>query len=179
MTPELLRSRAEDRLHLTRTQIREMPQKDVEELVYELQVHQVELNMQNEELRRIQDELALSRQKYRDLYDFAPIGYLTLNREGQIIEANFYACMYLDVTRDRITGKKLNSFVDSASQDDFYTHFHRVFDTGGRQTADLRLVRDRVVQVNTQVHIPEDGNCCMTMTDVTHMAAPAPARAAG
>jgi two-component system, cell cycle sensor histidine kinase and response regulator CckA len=66
--PEL-RGRAEDFLTKTRDEIRIMPPRDAAELVYELQVHQLELKMQNDELMRTQDELRTSRQKYRDLYD--------------------------------------------------------------------------------------------------------------
>ena len=57
-------------------------------LIHELRVHQIELEMQNEELRRVHNDLEISRSQYADLYDFAPVGYLTLNKHGQIDNLN-------------------------------------------------------------------------------------------
>ncbi len=68
-----------------------MPVKDVQQLVHELQVHQIELEMQNDELRRTQVELEAARDRYVDLYDFSPAGHLTLDMHGKIVEANLRA----------------------------------------------------------------------------------------
>ena len=81
-TSQSLRRRAERRLESTGQDIAAMPVQDVQRLVYELQVHQLQLEMQNEELNRAQIELATIRDRYADLYDFAPVGYLTLNSHG-------------------------------------------------------------------------------------------------
>ncbi len=72
---------------------------DLEALVHELQVHQVELEMQNDELRRAQAVIEESRSQYADLYDFAPIAYLTLDKDGLIVEANFKAAELLGTDR--------------------------------------------------------------------------------
>src|SRR5215831_10339384 len=80
-----LRQRAEQLMRATRAQILAMPDQHVRTLVYELQVHQIELEVQNEELRQAQIELAESRDRYSDLYEFAPIGYVTLDPRGRII----------------------------------------------------------------------------------------------
>jgi len=58
------------------------------QVLHDLRAHQIELETQNEELRRVQSELEVSRERYFDLYDLAPVGYVTLNEQGSILEAN-------------------------------------------------------------------------------------------
>jgi two-component system cell cycle sensor histidine kinase/response regulator CckA len=95
-------------------------------LVQELQIHQVELEMQNEELRRIQTELAGSRAEYADLYDFAPVGYLSLDREGRVLRANLTAAALLGAERDRLTGHPLLVHIVAADREIFYSHLREV-----------------------------------------------------
>jgi PAS domain-containing protein len=97
--PTMLRQRAEDFLQKTSQAIGAMPVQDVQQLVHELQVSQIELEMQNEELRRTQQELEASRDRYSALYDFAPVGYLTLDRAGVIREANLTVARLLGTAR--------------------------------------------------------------------------------
>ena len=88
-----------------------MPVKDVQQLVHELQVHQIELEMQNDELRRTQLELEAARDRYVDLYDFSPAGHLTLDTHGTIVEANLRAGTLLGINRkaaDRTTTRALH-----------------------------------------------------------------------
>lgn len=82
-------------------------------LLYELQVHQVELEMQNESLRQAQVELATSRDRYRDLYDFSPVGYLTLTSMGLIAEANLTFAGWLGALRSGLIGKPFSLFITS------------------------------------------------------------------
>ena len=81
---------------------------DVKTLVHELQVPQIEPEVQNEELRKAQQDLEHSRSKYQDLYDFAPVGYVTLNEKGLILDANLTAC--------RLFGVKRQALMDSQKQ---------------------------------------------------------------
>jgi len=110
-----------------------------------------------------------SRQKYRDIYDFAPIGFITLNKQGVIQEANFYSSVFLNLSRSELQQKRLQFFVDAAYQDECFLHYRKVFDTGGRQTCELKL-KDRYVHINSQAHIPDDGHCFSTLVDITHLA---------
>ena len=77
-------------------------EKRLQRVVHDLQVHQTELETQNEDLRRLQLELEESRSSYRDLYDFAPAGYLTLNEDGSILEANLMASRLLGVEKNAL-----------------------------------------------------------------------------
>jgi PAS domain-containing protein len=76
-------------------------------LIHELQVHQSELEMQNEELRKAQEQLGESLAKYSDLYDFAPVGYVTSNKDGLILEANLTFAGQLGIERGRLLNTPL------------------------------------------------------------------------
>ena len=94
-----MRARAEESLAKTRRDVARMPVQDVQRLVHELQVHQIELEMQNDELRRTQLGLAEASDRYSDLYDFAPVGYFSLDEQGRILEVNLTGATLLGVAR--------------------------------------------------------------------------------
>jgi PAS domain S-box-containing protein len=98
----------------------------VQELVHELLVYQVELEMQNEELRRAQEEIDRTKSRYVDLYDFAPVGYFTLDKDGIILETNLTGANLLGVDRGSSLGQPLSVFMSHASQRPFYAHLHAV-----------------------------------------------------
>ena len=114
--------------------------------VHELRVHQIELEMQNEELRRVQLELDAQRAKYFELFDLAPVGYLSMSDEGIVGEANFTAASLLDVERRQLIGKPFIVFIFTPDRDMFYRHLESLRQTGAPQTCALRLRRagDRV-----------------------------------
>src|SRR5215813_8942159 len=99
---ERFRKRAEQLMCSTKSEVRDMSARAVEQVVYELQIHRIELEMQNEELRRAQTKLEEARDRYHDLYDFSPIGHLTRDAQGRIVEANLQACTLLNVNRIHI-----------------------------------------------------------------------------
>jgi two-component sensor histidine kinase/PAS domain-containing protein len=136
-----LRQRAEQTLRERPASLDDLSPREVQRLVHELQVHQIELEMQNEELRRAQEELEASRARYLDLYDLAPVGYFTLNAQGTILEANLTAAGLLRVERGRLIGRPLTRFIVKADQDVYYFHRRELFETGAPQVCDLRLVR--------------------------------------
>ena len=124
---------------MTNRDVAAMPVKDVQQLVHELQVHQIELEMQNDELRRAQMELEVARDRYVNLYDFSPAGYLTLDIQGMIQEANLRAGTLLGLNRQDLIGQPLARFCVSDDRDILHRHRQAVLTSGTRQTCELRL----------------------------------------
>ncbi|NOT54391.1 MAG: PAS domain S-box protein [Deltaproteobacteria bacterium] len=138
---DALRQRAEERLRLTDNDVPRMSSTEVRRLVHELQVTQIELHMQNEELQRAQAELTAARDRYSDLYDFAPVGYLTLTPAGVIVEANLTAASLLGTERARLIGSLLSRFLEMDARDTLYLHLRRGMVKKGVRRCDL-AVRD-------------------------------------
>ena len=138
--PDQLRTKAE-------TQFVRAPEKDriprpAEELLHEFQVYQVELEMQNEELRQAQVELEESRDRYVDLYDFAPVGYLTLTRDAMIAEVNLTGAALLGIERKKLLQRRFVHFVAEEDSDRWSRFFVSVLQHGERQNCELVLKRD-------------------------------------
>ena len=108
-------------------------------VIHELQIHQVELEMQNEELIRVHTELEASRKRYLDLYDQAPCGYLSLTEESLILDANLTAGKLLGVSRGMLLKKDLTQFILSEDQDIYYLRRKALFETGAPQEFKLRM----------------------------------------
>ncbi len=119
--PEELRKMAENRL-AAKPDISTM-QSDEKRLVHELQVHQIELEMINENLCHTQAELEKSRACYYDLYELAPVGYLTVNDRSSILNANLTATKLLGIPRNALLNMPLTQFILAADQDQY--HFRR------------------------------------------------------
>ncbi|OQX05220.1 MAG: hypothetical protein BWK76_27775 [Desulfobulbaceae bacterium A2] len=113
------------------------------DLLHELQVHQIELEMQNEELRRAQLALEESRDRYLDLYEFAPVGYLSLDRAGLIVGGNLTAAALLGVERAKLLQKRFDRFVEEEDRDLWRRHLLALWGGTGHEslTAELRLRR--------------------------------------
>ena len=109
--------------------------------LHELRVHQIELEMQNEELRQTEAELDAARARYFDLYDLAPVSYCTINEDGLILEANLTAARTLGVDRGMLVGQSITRWIFSEDQDIYYQHRKRLFEASGRQVCELRMVR--------------------------------------
>jgi two-component system cell cycle sensor histidine kinase/response regulator CckA len=119
--------------------LKKLPAEEAEHLIHELRVHQIELEMQNDELRRSQEELEASRSKYADLYDFAPVSYFTFDKNGLILEANLTGAGLLGFERSRLIKKPFSIFVEKDYQNSFYLHRKKVFDVSDRQTCEIKL----------------------------------------
>jgi PAS domain S-box-containing protein len=139
-----LRRRAQEQAlknGLAQENIDALSQEDTRHLLHDLRVHQIELEMQNEELRRAQVELEDSRSRYFDLYDLAPVGYCTLNDKGLILEANLTSAAMLGVVRSALIKQPLSSFIHNEDQEIYYLHRKLLFETGSPQVCELRMLR--------------------------------------
>jgi chemotaxis family two-component system sensor kinase Cph1 len=168
-----LRGRAEEKAGVNDTDTpAKLSPEEARLLLHELRVHQIELEMQNEELRRTQQELEASRERYFDLYDLAPVGYLTLSEQGLILEANLTAAKLLGVARGALVAQRLTSFIHPDYEDVYYRHRKQLFATGAPQVDDLRLATKGGffwARVETVVGEDADGApvCRTVISDVT------------
>jgi diguanylate cyclase (GGDEF)-like protein/PAS domain S-box-containing protein len=137
-----LRADAETQLAHTLPSSAGLPDRPAEELLHELQVYQSELEMQNEELRQAHLALEESRDRYLDLYEFAPISYFTLTREGMISEANLTGAALLGVERKNLLHRRFARFVMPEDRDRWQQHFMSTAQHGEKQSCELALRRD-------------------------------------
>jgi PAS domain S-box-containing protein len=142
---QALRKKAEE---ISRTTAQELPANldemstgEVRLLLHELRVHQIELEMQNAELRRTRDELEIERRRYFDLYDLAPVGYCTVSEEGLLLEANLAAINLLGVTRNTLPGQRMSQFILEEEQNGYYLFRKDLFASGQPQSCELRMVK--------------------------------------
>ena len=170
-----LRGRAEVRLRGQRNGHQSQnedspPAMDAPRLLHELQVHQIELEMQNEELRKAGDEMEAGLEKYNELFDFAPVGYLTLDREGAIREANLAGASLLGIPRAPLMKQRFGFFVDPADRPAFNTFLLQIFNSEAWQECDLRLqVKGKpplVVRIRANRFDLGDA-CRLAVTDIT------------
>lgn len=140
-----IRREAEDRLLERANTTAENPEshfpEDAQKLIHELRVHQIELEMQNEELRRVQLELDIAHTRYFDLYDLAPVGYCTVSEKGIILEANLTATTLLGLARGLLVKQPFSNFIFKEDQDIYYLCRKQIFETGEPQVCELRMVK--------------------------------------
>jgi two-component system, cell cycle sensor histidine kinase and response regulator CckA len=139
---QALRDRAEEKSRsIAQLQPDTMGPEETKRLLHELRVHQIELEMQNEELRAAQIELDVARSRYFDLYELAPVGYCTVSKTGLILEANLTLATLLGVTRGVLVKQPLASFILKEDQEIYYRHRKVLFETGQSQVCELRLMK--------------------------------------
>jgi len=110
-------------------------------LVHELRVHQIELQMQNDELCRAQAELNATRERYFDLYNLAPVGYFIVSHEGRILETNLTGVILLGIPRAALVKQPITRFIFKEDQDVYYLHRRELLATGKAHTCELRMVK--------------------------------------
>jgi PAS domain S-box-containing protein len=126
---------------------------DAQSVIQELRLHQIELEMQNEELRHMQHELETSREKYFALYDLAPVGYITLDEKGIIMEANLTSAVLLGEERSNLVRQPLNRFIYREDQDIYYHCHKQLVKTNAKQACEMRMVRNDGILFWVQIDI--------------------------
>ncbi len=134
-----LRLRAEKFLTAESGEFDRISPADVKNLVLELKMRQVRLEMQNEELQQAQETITQSRDRYADLYDFAPVGYFTLDRKGKIVEVNLAGARLLGAEPDRLVNQSSFRWVAPESREVCRSHYRKVFASQGPQTCEVKL----------------------------------------
>lgn len=150
---------------------KDIPPRDIRQLIENLQVYQIELEMQNEELRRVQQDLEITRDKYTNLYDFAPISYFTIDEKGVILEANLTAAARVGVERGLLIDRPFSDFIVRDDRDVFYLHRRKLRETMTSQTCELRIRQKDGSEFyahleSIMVH-EEEQNCSLIRTAVT------------
>jgi diguanylate cyclase (GGDEF)-like protein/PAS domain S-box-containing protein len=166
-----LRRRAEEVLKGNPLETGGLSAPDLQFIIHELQVHQVELQLQNEELRRLQLELETSRDNYSNLYDFAPVCYCTLDQKGIIQEANQLCSTIFGIEIKKLIGRPLAHFIHHDDQDTFYLHYRHTLKNWEKQVAELRVVGDNAtihhVQIQSVIRGQPELKIRVVLSDIT------------
>ena len=167
-----LRRKAEDRLHkgkMKKPEI-ELIQEDTPKLLHELQVHQIELEMQNEELKKAYEIAETALKKYTLLYDLAPMGYFTLDSSGSICELNFKGADLLGDKRFSLINSNFKLFISEGSRSVFNDFFRKMYTTKGKESCKVKLGYDTkplpLVYVEGIV-TDDDQKCLLSVIDIS------------
>ena len=170
----MLRKAAEKRMHSQVDPPGEITVEDAKSLIHELRVHQIELEMQNEELRQAHVQLEESHTRYVDLYDFAPVGYLALDDKGQVLEANLAAAAQLGTERARLIETVFPLYVNPEHRQQSRLHIMTVFKTRERQTCEVRLKPKSGEEFYARLesvfieNIKGEGRCRTSISDISY-----------
>ena len=166
-----LRRRAEERLEENRGTA--LPLGTGEEplkLFHELQVHRIELEMQNAELRQSREEVETVLKNYTDLYDFAPVGYFTLDRNGTIRAANLTGASLLEIERSRLIGRRFEHFVPAETRSFFAAFLGKVFASPTKEACEAAFLKERNTPLFVQIEAVAAASgqeCRMALIDIT------------
>jgi len=169
---EELRRQAEERL-LRNRQEKTAPStpEELRRLVQELEVHQIELEMQNEELQRARSELEEYLNKYTDLYDFAPVGYFTLAQSGIILGTNLTASRIFSIERSRIVNQHFEKFILAEYRTAFSAFLKSIFRNQTQDTIEIALHKEGGKEIYAHIEAMVSGNnreCRIALVDITN-----------
>ena len=141
---QMLRKKAEEKLKGKKKKTdKPVKESEVKKLLHELQVHQIELEMQNEELREAYETAETALKKYTMLYDFAPMGYYTLDSEGSILDLNFTGAEILGDKRFSLVNSNFKLFVSENSKPVFNNFFSKVYAGNAKESCEVMLGYDK------------------------------------
>ncbi len=166
-----LRKKAEEKLLKQYKRLAELSALDSKKLLHELGTYQIELEMQNEELRQAQMELQKSHNKYIELYDSAPVGYFVLTSRGSIRDVNLTGANMLAVGREFLINKSLYDFIlDRWDRDALYIALRRIVSTNKKETLEMKLTRPDGSSFYAQIESTNAGNrnCHSIVSDITY-----------
>jgi PAS domain S-box-containing protein len=146
-----LRQQAEDILQGQPVDLTDLSPADIQALIHNLQVHQIELELQNEELRRAQLDFQTARDRYADLYNFAPVGYFTLDVNGAIVEVNLTGATLLNIPRSALIGTPLARFVVPEDRDNYAVYRVKLDQNQEPQRVEIKLVRQADAPFHAQL----------------------------
>ncbi|MEX0985921.1 MAG: PAS domain-containing protein [Bacteroidales bacterium] len=166
-----LRKKAEEKLNKEKAVNPEM-ETDTKRLLHELQVHQIELEMQNEELREANETAEAALKKYTMLYDLAPMGYITLDEDGSICDLNFTAADLMGEKRYSLINSNFKLFISKESQNVFNDFFNRLYSSSAKESCNVKLGYDNktlsVVYMEGIV-TGDDRKCLLTVIDISEI----------
>jgi PAS domain S-box-containing protein len=166
-----LRQRAETLLKGHSIDTEDLSNEDIQELLHEIQVHQVELSKQNEQLRETQQRLEMSNSRYKDIFDFAPNGYFIIDRKGIILQVNLTGCQLLGLQRSELIGKPFSRYVTKESQDIYYLARQKALLTTKTNVYELNIKRHDNTAFNAQLESiaikDSDGEYSQLRTSIT------------
>jgi PAS domain S-box-containing protein len=169
-----LKNRAKSRLNRQTGKLEDITKYDVKLLIEALGTYQIELEIQNEDLRKAQEELEVSRRKYYELYDFAPVGYFTFNKNGLVLDVNLTGASMLNMQKTHLKQKPFLLFIDENDREIFHSHCKEVLKTDSKLICELMLIKKGNMPFFAElqsiaVEIPEDGTKMIRsiMTDIT------------
>jgi len=171
-SPQELRQRAEEQYRLDCTDKDGLPgglPPGTQNLLHELRVHQIELEMQSEDLRRSQLEIETARARYFDLYDLAPIGYLTFSENGLIREANLAAATMIGVVRRNLLKRPMTQFIFPEDQDVYFLHRKKLLEFGEPVEWDMRMLHadGSSYWVHLNANLMQDGSYQIAFSDIS------------
>jgi len=178
VTPQAaaLRQRAEQTQEVTALATEDLAAlspESIRRIFHELQVHQIEPKMQNEELRRTQEQLAASHTCFFDFYELAPVGYVTVSKTGLILEANLAAAALLGIARCDMIRQSVNRFIFRDHRARYFLYHSRLIATGMPQAGELRMLDKNGVPcwvfLSASLAHDEEGRplCRVVLTDIT------------
>ncbi len=167
----MLRKKAEELLR-KKIEKKEIPVLEIDDkkLLHELQVHQIELEMQNEELRQAVESAETALKKYTMLFDLAPVGFLTIDRDGTICELNFTAADLLGEKRFSLINNSIKLFIDNDSLPGFNNFISKVFKSKSKESYEVKIGHDNnhLSDIFMEgVVTGEDQRCLLSVVDIS------------